>query len=222
MLADAGRWGISAADSLGLSDAVATLTGGASAAEIADGVRLGITAASAVMPSQAARASFLLASAQYAVEPIAVPWQTENRARAAQNEVATASLIRRAALSELAESTSSMTWDSYEDARAYMHEVGDTFNGEISRAGGDVPGESSASVFSALSSARAALVSDVSSRSSNLATLSSITLPGSKPAVVEAYRQYDDANRAADIVARNGITDPNRMSPGVALEYLSK
>ncbi len=222
MLADVGKWGIAAADSLGISDAVGAITSGVVPAAIADGVRLGLAAASVAMPTQAARVNFLLASAAYAVEPVAVPWQTENRDLAAQNEVATASLIRRASLAELAESTPSMTWDSYEDARAYMHAVGDTFDDEISRSGGSVAGESSSSVFGALTSARAALVSDVAARGATLSTLASVTLPGTRPAVVEAYRQYDDADRAADIVARNGIADPNRMPSGVALEYLSK
>ena len=222
ILSSASDWGVSAADSLGLSDAVETLTGGASADELVSGVRGGISAASAIMPTSSARTNFLLTAAAYRCDPDALSWSTQNRALAAQNQVATAALIRRSALAELTQNTSSVTFDSYEAAQDYTALIGDAFDEEIARAGGSVAGESSYEVLDTLASSRAAVVADVSARGADLAHLTTVTLTGEKPAVVEAYRMYDDATRAADIAARNGIADLNSLPAVAGMEYLSK
>ena len=222
VLSSASDWGVSAADSLGLSDAVETLTGGASADELVSGVQGGISAASVIMPTTSARTNFLLTAASYRLDPDELTWSTQHRALAAQNQVATAALIRRSALAELTQNTSSVAFDSYEAAQDYTALIGDAFDEEIALAGGNVAGESSFEVFGALNSARSAVVTDVSARGADLAHLTTVTLTGEKPAVVEAYRMYDDATRAGDIAARNGVTDPNSLPAGSDMEYLSK
>lgn len=77
----------------------------------------------------------------------------------------------------------------------------------------------SSQLFEALMDLRAAIISDLASRP-GLPGLLTVTLPEDTPALVLAYRLYDDADRADEIVSRNAIAHPGFISGGLALEVL--
>jgi prophage DNA circulation protein len=76
-----------------------------------------------------------------------------------------------------------------------------------------------AAVAKALSAMRAAVVRDVAARSEFLQSRSTFTPQAVLPAVVLAHRVYQDAGRADELVARNGVAHPAFM-PARALEVL--
>ena len=76
-----------------------------------------------------------------------------------------------------------------------------------------------AEVATALSRVRAAVVRDVAARSEFLLQRSSYTPQAVLPALVLAHRIYQDATRADELVARNGVAHPAFM-PARALEVL--
>jgi len=63
-------------------------------------------------------------------------------------------------------------------------------------------------VYHALMKARAAVWKDLTTRARENARLTTLTPNEVLPALVLAYDYYEDANREADIVARNGIRHP--------------
>lgn len=76
-------------------------------------------------------------------------------------------------------------------------------------------------VYDALQSARLAVWKDLTERSRESARLTTLKLPGVTPALVVAYDYYEDADRAADIVARNGLRNPGFV-PATALKVLTR
>lgn len=76
-----------------------------------------------------------------------------------------------------------------------------------------------AEVAKALSKVRAAVVRDVAARAEFLLHRSTYTLQAVLPALVLAHRVYQDATRADELVARNGVAHPAFM-PARALEVL--
>lgn len=219
VLPDASAWGIS--DALALSDAVALLDTGSDPSAIADGVAGSLAAVSEVLPTDSQRTRFLLTAAGTEADPVELAVSTANRQAEAANARATAALIRRLALAQLAADTPSIEWDSRSGAQEFSVSAADAYQAEMSRAGGRVAGESSQAVFRALASASAAVTADASQRGAALASLTTQRLDATTPAAVLAYRLYDDATRAADIAARNGVADINRLPAYRNLEVLS-
>lgn len=78
------------------------------------------------------------------------------------------------------------------------------------------------SVFQCLAGLRRAVVTDLTTRGAELPRVRSVTLPGTVPALVAAYRIHADAARAAEIVSRNRIRHPGRVPGGIPLEVLSE
>lgn len=76
-----------------------------------------------------------------------------------------------------------------------------------------------AAVASALSAVRVAVVRDVAARSEFLQSRSTFTPQAVLPALVLAHRVYQDAGRADELVARNGVAHPAFM-PARPLEVL--
>lgn len=76
-------------------------------------------------------------------------------------------------------------------------------------------------VFDALTALRARLVRAIPPENSNLPRLVTIREHQTVPAVVLAYRLYEDADRGAEIVSRNRVRHPSFVPGGVDLEVLS-
>lgn len=76
-------------------------------------------------------------------------------------------------------------------------------------------------VFLGLAELRRAVVTDLTTRGAELPRVRSVTLPGTVPALVAAYRIHADAGRADEIVSRNRIRHPGRVPGGTPLEVLS-
>lgn len=76
-------------------------------------------------------------------------------------------------------------------------------------------------VFQELAELRRAVVTDLTTRGAELPRVRSVTLPGTVPALVAAYRIHADAGRADEIVSRNRIRHPGRVPGGTPLEVLS-
>lgn len=77
-------------------------------------------------------------------------------------------------------------------------------------------------VFAAHAGVRLAVAQDLTTRGGLLPRVRSITLPGTVPALVAAYKIYGDAARADEIVSRNKIRHPGRVPGNTPLEILSK
>lgn len=77
-------------------------------------------------------------------------------------------------------------------------------------------------VFLGLAELRRAVVTDLTTRGAELPRVRSVTLPGTVPALVAAYRIHADAGRADEIVSRNRIRHPGRVPGGTPLEVLSE
>ena len=77
-------------------------------------------------------------------------------------------------------------------------------------------------VFPGFAELRRAVVTDLTTRGAELPRVRSVTLPGTVPALVAAYRIHADAGRADEIVSRNRIRHPGRVPGGTPLEVLSE
>jgi prophage DNA circulation protein len=80
--------------------------------------------------------------------------------------------------------------------------------------------ETSDDLFTAMSDLRAALDSHLASLSSSLPTIEKYTPKASMPALLLAFQIYSDPTRDLEIVGRNGISDPNFLPGGEAIEVL--
>jgi prophage DNA circulation protein len=76
-------------------------------------------------------------------------------------------------------------------------------------------------VYVALMEARGAVWNDLTTRARDNARLTTLTPPETMPALVLAYDYYEDATRASDIVARNGIRHPGFVPP-IPLKVLTR
>lgn len=121
--------------------------------------------------------------------------------------VATAMLLRRAAAISLAIASADYAPTSQTDAQTVRDLVGDRLD-EIAVEAGDVFDDASRR---ALDAARVAVIEDLTTRGGNLAVVAERKFNARLPAVVLAYRLYQDSNRAGDLLARNDCPHPSFM-----------
>jgi prophage DNA circulation protein len=76
------------------------------------------------------------------------------------------------------------------------------------------------STYTSLVEVLSAIVQRVNDIAPQLEKISEVALEESLPALVLAYRLYGDANRADELVLRNGITHPLFLPAGVEMEVL--
>lgn len=69
---------------------------------------------------------------------------------------------------------------------------------------------------------RGAVLLDIEQRSIDIPIILNIQLPDSLPSLFFAYDQYEDIDRAPEIVSRNNILHPGFLPGGVDLEVLSR
>lgn len=129
------------------------------------------------------------------------------------NRTAVANLTRQAAVIEAARASSSIQFESQDQAVAVRDTIVDAINTEQLTANDNV--------FVALSDLRTAVVNDINTRAVDLSKLVAYTPKSTMPAVVLAYRLYGDATRDEEIVTRNNIAHPGFVVGGRAVEVLT-
>jgi prophage DNA circulation protein len=121
---------------------------------------------------------------------------------------ATAALCRRAALAALARAAAEAEPPSYDEAVALRDRVCALLEAEELRAA-DAGEDASAQ---ALRDLRAAVAEDLTARAADLARLRTVATPAPLPALVHAYRLYEDLGRGDELAARADAADPNFLA----------
>jgi hypothetical protein len=129
----------------------------------------------------------------------------------AQLTSAAAVLMRRAAAISLARASATYVPTSYQDAQRVLGIVDGALWTVIEEAG-DIFDDIS---YNALRALRAAVQTDLGARGNNLAQIVTRTFGAQQPALVLAYRLYQDASRADDLIARNDPPHPGFMPVSV-------
>jgi prophage DNA circulation protein len=140
-----------------------------------------------------------------------VPGVTASRVQMAINQVTLMDLVRQSALAQAAQAVASSSFGTVSAAQAAMNDVAQRLDLEMQLT-------CDAGVYQALSSVRVAMVQAVNATIANLPRIGTIVLPRSAPALVLAYRLYDDPSRADQIVTLNDVPHPGFLPAGIALE----
>ena len=119
-------------------------------------------------------------------------------------EAALASVLRRAAVADLAAAAAAYQPTSYDDAMAVRAQVVTAIEAEMDDAG-DAGDDAT---YAALADLRTAVMQDLSARGADLAPLREVITPAPQPALALANRLYADASRADDLVARANPPHP--------------
>lgn len=146
-----------------------------------------------------------------------VPETTPGRRQQRSNQDAWLGFVRRAAAVEAAKLVPSLSFVAREDAAAARDEITEVLDAEILAAGAGGDDES----FRELSKLYAAVAVDLEQRGATLASVQTVRLPASAPALVVAHRLYQDALRDQEIVARNRVRHPSFVPGGTDLEVLT-
>lgn len=149
-------------------------------------------AASANDPADAVR--LVSGLVQYSPEDVVVPGQIGASMGVVQ--VATAALLRRYALAQLAVTLSSYQPSSQQDAATVLSNALDLYDAEIDNAG-DAGDDDT---FVALRSLRRAVYADLTARGADLATLATFSFNATLPSLVLAQRIYDDVTREPQLL----------------------
>lgn len=120
---------------------------------------------------------------------------------------AVAAVCRRAAVVGMARAAAASAPRSYDEAVALRDLVCGLLETEI-LAAGDTGDDASGAALRVL---RTAVAEDLTRRAANLAALREVTVPGPLPALVHAYRLYQDLDRAEELAAYAGAADLNFM-----------
>lgn len=144
----------------------------------------------------------------------AVAVTTPTRQRQADNQAALTQLTQQLATFEAARAGSAVTFDSVDDAFAFRDELVEQFDKVAERV-------EDYALYAALVAARTAALDDLKARSVDLARVMTLTLPETVPALALAYSLYGDAEREAEIVARNQVASPLFVPAGVPLSLVA-
>ena len=106
-------------------------------------------------------------------------------------------LCRRAAISALAQASSLYQPNSYNDAQNLRQNICAIIDSEIEIAGDQGQDQT----YLALKQVRAAVVQDLTSRGASLAPLKQMAFKSPQPALVLAYRLYQDTSRTDQLIA---------------------
>ncbi len=127
----------------------------------------------------------------------------EESRRAAENARLVDDLLSSAAAAGAVVSAAEVAWESIEDARAARDEILGAIDALAERA--------LSPSLDALLALGAACRASVPSSAENLPHLELVDLGTSLPAVVAAYRLFDDVEREGELVTRNHAVDPARL-----------
>ncbi len=149
-------------------------------------------AASASDPADAVR--LVSGLVQYSPDDVVIPGMVGASMGVVQ--VATAALLRRYALAQLAVTLSSYQPSSQQDAATVLSNALDLYDAEIGVAG-DAGDDDT---FVALRSLRRAVYADLTARGADLATLATFSFNATLPSLVLAQRIYDDVTREPQLL----------------------
>lgn len=138
---------------------------------------------------------------------------TSTREAAERNRAAVEAYVRSRAVIEAARIAPEQDYDSLQAARATRDAIAERMDEQADTADDGV--------YIALRDLRARLVLAVPGEGESLPRLATITLQQSEPALLTAYRLYEDAGRGDRVAARNNIRHPGFMPGGVPLEVLT-
>lgn len=173
----------------------------------------------AATPSDALKA--LISLLGFGDDLTAVNPSTPSRQSQADNQAALISYVRQTAAAEAIQAVNEIAFVAYDDAISTRDTVAELMDEAAIMAADAGDGDA----WRALSSARQAMIADVTARGGSLARLYAYTPPVSLPALVLAYRLYSDISQVEahyrDIVARNDIINPVCIRGGLALEVLN-
>ncbi|MFC4168446.1 hypothetical protein [Teichococcus aestuarii] len=124
-------------------------------------------------------------------------------------QAAVGAACRRAALVAMARAAAASAPASYDEAVALRDQLCGLLEAEELVAG-DLGDDASLAALRAL---RGAVQQDLTRRAADLETLRTVSVPGTLPALVHAYRLYRDIDRAEQLAAYAGAEDLNFMSP---------
>jgi prophage DNA circulation protein len=139
-----------------------------------------------------------------------VPETTGTRTRQSRSQNAMQSMVQQMAVSEHARVVVGQPYDSYQQAIEARSELADEID-TVSETAAD-------EVFQALQDLRAKVVQALPDP--KLPEIQSVTMRQATPAIVLAYRIYGDAEREADITARNNIRHPGFIPGGSSVEVV--
>lgn len=145
----------------------------------------------------------------------ASPWSTATPSgqQNAINQAAIISLVQQAAVIEAARATASITPASYNDAITLRDSIADQLETLAETANDD-------DVYVAFTNLRMAVIQDINARAADLSRIVQYRVPTTLPALVIAYRLYQDASMADGIVDRNHIPHPGFVPGGQSIEVL--
>lgn len=138
---------------------------------------------------------------------------TLSRQQQAANQAATISLIRHAAVIQVARVSATITSASFSEAIALRDEIAGQLE-ELADSADDT-------LYMALTDLRIAVIKDINARAADLARTVQYTPPATLPALVVAYNLYGAIANTEDIIARNAIRHPGFVPGGRALEMLT-
>ncbi len=117
---------------------------------------------------------------------------------------ATGDAFRRSALAALARASAAWQPASYDEAVFVRRLIADAYDSEIVTAGDQAEDDA----YTALSDARAAVVTDISTRAADLARMVPVRTTLPMPSLALAYRLYQDPARAEELAAEAGSPHP--------------
>lgn len=142
------------------------------------------------------------------------PENTPAREVERQNFDATQNLIKRVVLAQASLMAIEQTFTSYEQAVAVRVAITDLIDQHAEETADDI--------YPALQQLRSDLTRAVPSASEDLPRLVNFTPHDTTPSLVLTHRLYGKLDREADVIRRNGISNPSFVAGGVELEVLSE
>jgi prophage DNA circulation protein len=188
-----------------LADAAASLVT-STPSDAATGLVVAARAIGDGLPASVAATAFLAVAD--ATPNVSLPVTTSaNRRSAAANADANARLLRIAALTAYGEAMARATFASQPQGITARADVVEYFDAEMELCNGG----SDADLFDAIEGLRNSVVAYLSSVITTLAPVVTVETRIRLPAIVMAYRLYQDPTRADELVDRNRVRVPSRL-----------
>jgi len=132
---------------------------------------------------------------------------SENAANAAQNVLGAQQLVRLAALTAWATALLNITYTDRPSGVSARAEASERFEIELN----NCPGAAFAGLYLAIEALQGSVVQFLTQLIANLAPIVTVEARASLPALVWAWRLYQDATRAVDLTLRNNVRHPSFM-----------
>jgi prophage DNA circulation protein len=153
---------------------------------------------------------------QVLLTTLGLPVTTASRIQMALNQQQLIDLIQIAALLQMVIAIAQIDFASREDAINTQATIDTLMEPKLLELADNANDEA----YNALNDARTAMVLDIKTRAATLRTVTYVVVNYSIPALVLAYKQYQDATQDADIIARNNIKNPVFVPPNRNIEIL--